>query len=469
MGRLWREKGDYIRSLEAHQEALGFAEQEGSERAKASNLCFIGLVHFEMEDYDKSLRYYNESRRICKAKGYKGNHMRQTNNMGTVYMRTGLIDSAIIYFEQSYALANELHQHYAMSLIGVNLANCYAYLGKFENGRAALDRSVEILKASGDMNMLGQAFGNIGIWYLQQVKNKRKDGKESPIRYEMQMAIDHFHKAVHIHDSMKQYYLLKQWYYNLRDAYHLLQNTDSAMHYYRKYEAIRDTLFSIESKKQIAQLEAVREVATQEVEIATLQQEKAYQSLLNKSLLIGLCLLLAVAVLLVLWLRAQKKRGELAKETALLREQQLQENLDLRNRQLTSHALQILQKNNVMEELKADIKRLRREAEPAQGKDLGQLVNRLTQGLQLDQDWDKFKVYFEEVHPQFFKTLNSGKELTNNELRHAAMVKLGMSLKESASILSIEPGSVKIARNRLKKKLGLNAEDDLNSFLRAIE
>jgi len=470
MGRLWRESGDYIRSLEAHQQALSFAEKEKNKRAQATNLCFIGLVHFEMEDYEKSLYYYNTSRLICKAKGYKGNHMRQTNNLGTVYLRKGLLDSAIFYFEQSYSLADKLNQHYAMSLIGVNLANCYSHLGKFENGRAALDRSVEVLKSSGELNLLGQAFGNIGIWYLQQVKSKRKDAKESPIRFEMQMAIEHFHKAIRIHDSTKQYYMLKQWYYNLRDAYHILQNTDSAIYYYRELEAIRDTLFSIESKKQIAQLEAVREVAQQEAEIASLHQEKAYQNLLNKSLLTGMVLLLIVAVLLVLWLRAQKKRSILAKESALLREQQLRENLDLRNRQLTSHALQILQKNNVMEELKADIKQLRRQAEPEQGKDLGQLVNRLTQGLQLDQDWDKFKIYFEEVHPQFFKTLNSGsKELTNNELRHAAMVKLGMSLKESASILSIEPGSVKIARNRLKKKLGLKAEDDLNSFLRAIK
>lgn len=469
LGGLWREKSQFGPALEAYQKALSLAEEEGNYRAKAFNLSFIGFVHFSLEDYTTSLQYYRQSLLISRKKGYEGNYMRQNNNLGTVYLRQGLMDSAIHYFEKSYQLAEKLEQEYSMTLISVNLANCYVYSGKVENGRAILDKAIETLKKSNNSAMLGQAYGNLGFWYLQQVKNA-SDDQTYPERYLLATSIEAFHKAVRIHKESKQYELLKHWYLNLRDAYVLEQNTDSAIYYYDQLQAVRDTLFNLEKQKQIAQLEAVRAAALKDAQIQVLKQEKAYEGLWRKSLTVAIVLSILVIVFLIMWMGAQRKRARQAQENALLREQQLQENLDLRNRQLTSHALQILQKNSLMEELKADIKQLRGRSAPEQGKDLNNLMNRLSQGLQLDQDWDKFKVYFEEVHPRFFKQLTEGREaLTTSEQRHAAMVKLGMSLKESASILSIEPGSVKIARNRLKKKLGLSAEDDLNSFLKSID
>jgi DNA-binding CsgD family transcriptional regulator len=44
-----------------------------------------------------------------------------------------------------------------------------------------------------------------------------------------------------------------------------------------------------------------------------------------------------------------------------------------------------------------------------------------------------------------------------------------MSTKEIASVLGISPDSVKKARNRLRKKLDLDATQDLNNFLERME
>jgi DNA-binding CsgD family transcriptional regulator len=71
-----------------------------------------------------------------------------------------------------------------------------------------------------------------------------------------------------------------------------------------------------------------------------------------------------------------------------------------------------------------------------------------------DNEWEKFKFYFEEIHQGFFeKLLHFYPDLTSQELRLCALIRLNLSISALASILGISEESVKTARFRLKKKL----------------
>jgi len=70
--------------------------------------------------------------------------------------------------------------------------------------------------------------------------------------------------------------------------------------------------------------------------------------------------------------------------------------------------------------------------------------------------WEDFKIVFEEVHPNFFMELKERfPELTTNDLRHLAYIKLNLQIKEIAKLTGVSIQAVKIARNRLKKKIDL--------------
>ena len=70
------------------------------------------------------------------------------------------------------------------------------------------------------------------------------------------------------------------------------------------------------------------------------------------------------------------------------------------------------------------------------------------------------------MHDGFFKDLKQAfPEVSNAELKLCALLRLNMNLKESAKILGIAVDSVKTARYRLRKKLGLKTEDNLVDFL----
>jgi DNA-binding CsgD family transcriptional regulator len=81
-------------------------------------------------------------------------------------------------------------------------------------------------------------------------------------------------------------------------------------------------------------------------------------------------------------------------------------------------------------------------------------------------DWQSFKDYFEKVHPNFNAKLRKEfPTITESEERLFLLVKLNLRTKEIASILGISNDSVKKNRNRLRKRLSLNADQDLVEYV----
>lgn len=78
---------------------------------------------------------------------------------------------------------------------------------------------------------------------------------------------------------------------------------------------------------------------------------------------------------------------------------------------------------------------------------------------------DDFRVYFDEVHPGFLMRLSRQFALSKSDLRLCAYLHLGMTTKEIAALTFKEVRSVESSRNRLRKKLGLPPESNLQQFL----
>ncbi|MDD2965246.1 MAG: hypothetical protein PHU33_14955 [Bacteroidales bacterium] len=76
---------------------------------------------------------------------------------------------------------------------------------------------------------------------------------------------------------------------------------------------------------------------------------------------------------------------------------------------------------------------------------------------------------FEQVHEAVFVQLNSRfPDVTPNDWRICAFLKLKRLFKEIALHANRGPRSSESARYRLDKKLGLGADDDILNFLQSI-
>jgi DNA-binding CsgD family transcriptional regulator len=125
-----------------------------------------------------------------------------------------------------------------------------------------------------------------------------------------------------------------------------------------------------------------------------------------------------------------------------------------------------VQKNELLQELQGKIKSLKHGTPTTQKESILELDSLIRKHISIDRDWEDFKRVFEEVHTDFHKKLmENHPELSANDLKICALTRLNLNIKETAGILNISPESVKTARYRLRKKLGLDPEEELLPYL----
>tara|TARA_R110002051_G_C8725601_1_gene497284 strand:- start:1615 stop:2151 length:537 start_codon:yes stop_codon:yes gene_type:complete len=81
-------------------------------------------------------------------------------------------------------------------------------------------------------------------------------------------------------------------------------------------------------------------------------------------------------------------------------------------------------------------------------------------------DLESFFSNFEKLYPDFKVSLfRISQNLTANEIKLAAFLRLNLSSKEISKLLSVHPDSVNKARYRLRKKLNLSSKEDLSTYI----
>jgi len=152
------------------------------------------------------------------------------------------------------------------------------------------------------------------------------------------------------------------------------------------------------------------------------------------------------------------------------REIQSQEiEMDALNREVASHSMFKSQKNRLLSEIKDEIV----EALKIAGSSVKQILGRLNRKIELNlseqEDMLAFKIQFEKIHPNFFRSLtDGGAKLTDHDLKYCAYIRLNMSTQDISNLLYIEKKSVEMSKYRIKKKLGLKKEQRLSEYLRNI-
>lgn len=94
----------------------------------------------------------------------------------------------------------------------------------------------------------------------------------------------------------------------------------------------------------------------------------------------------------------------------------------------------------------------------------------LKEQMVIDNDFEHAKLQIQQVHPDFFNLINdkAQRKLTLLDLKLCAYLYLKMDTRQIAQLMNIEAKSVRMSRYRIKQKLGLDKDDDLNGFLQGL-
>ena len=112
------------------------------------------------------------------------------------------------------------------------------------------------------------------------------------------------------------------------------------------------------------------------------------------------------------------------------------------------------------------------ELKPDAKKDNKSVIQQIINEIKINasqQVWEEFEIRFKEVHMEFYESLHDAHpDLTPNEIKICAFLRLNMSTKEISAITHQSVKSINMARFRLRKKLQIERDENLISYLNSL-
>ena len=154
-----------------------------------------------------------------------------------------------------------------------------------------------------------------------------------------------------------------------------------------------------------------------------------------------------------------KLRVEMRAEIIRLQKEHLEKDMAEKNGQLAASTMSLIKKNEFLSNLKEELKE-------AEGPKVKGVIKTIDKELKEEDNWEMFKEAFRNADKEFFdKIREQHPELTSNDLRLCAYLRLNLSSKEIAPLINISVKSVEIKRYRLRKKMNLPREVNLTDYI----
>ncbi|WP_169578105.1 helix-turn-helix and ligand-binding sensor domain-containing protein [Salinimicrobium xinjiangense] len=153
------------------------------------------------------------------------------------------------------------------------------------------------------------------------------------------------------------------------------------------------------------------------------------------------------------------KNLEAEQEIIRLQKEHLERDMAEKNGQLAASTMSIIKKNEFLSNLKDELK-------GAGDPDVKKVIKTIDRELREEDNWKMFKEAFKNADKEFFDKIKAKHpELTSNDLRLCAYLRLNLSSKEIAPLVNISVKSVEIKRYRLRKKMNLPREVNLTDYI----
>jgi tetratricopeptide (TPR) repeat protein len=467
------------------------------------------------KNYPVALEYYLKSLEVYEKYYPQGKIYTPLMGISSVYKEQKQFSKALEYLHKSLPMSEAAKDNIAISICYENLGDVYFQMKEFDQSKINYNRALELFTKTGSQG--GQIFCYMGLANVYREQNNFSEalrcGKqvitlsgefdkyERPRLYgneslgktflamrDFNQAREYFETALPIAMKLKMTESLRDIHGYLAKTYAQLNNMTQAYDHQVLYGAYADTLGQSDKIRQLAEMQTRFETEGKEKEIEILKRDKALVKVYYTAAAGVVIVLLIIGLLVInrqrLKIRTERQLAE--KENQILEERQtlmeaqlrnkelaakqLNDQLEFKNKELATHTLNMIQKNEILENIKQGVAEVKTASPEELNQKLNSLLSMVNYSLHLDKDWENFKLHFEQVHQEFFKKLiDKVPELNANDLKLCALIKLNLDNREVATILNISQDSAKVARHRLRKKLNLPAEQNLIVFFNSIE
>ena len=270
--------GNYVKALDCNFSALKVYSQHNLHRNKGIVLENIGNIYYELKEYYKSSKNYREALAIYKKHASKTDVARCLGNMSRVYMDKGYYQEALNHLNEAVEI-NELNNNQASKLINLtNIGNVHFRQTNYQKALLYFNESLKLSDSLGMKDYSAINKGNIGESYLRLFEASNNKNKSL-----LDVAITDLKDAIFLCESIGLTAPKIEFTEYLIEAYTYQKEYKAALDLLAKKVQWKDSLYTIESKKELAKIELNREkelknkdivIKNKALEIAKLNSQK---------------------------------------------------------------------------------------------------------------------------------------------------------------------------------------------------
>ena len=460
----------------------------------------IGNIYFHNRNFEKAMEKYEEAKAIFETAKSPQNKMdgliTSNSNIGLIYGALGEYDKQeeINYKVYDNVISNPTNQKnyhstvliYMSRLLSVNLLK-----GDLISAQNKLNEIIEFyedkknnqsdLETSLLIRNYGYAYSIMGAYYQSKKEYKKaienltkatEFFKSFPVEVNITGSrLSECYLALDQIDIAKEIALKNLNFKNISDRekrynYRVLEKIYKRSNNNQELLKVKDSLILISSGSNSSKIfKTLNDLETQIIlsdSARALNESKIRYNTYLYILIIGSVILFFSLITIRINYNYQKEKGSRLE----LEKQRVTQELSQKNRELVSKTNFIIQTNDYLKNIQKKISSTQQQEQ--EGLSSQYLHKELNRVINSEKSYEEFDKMFVNVYPNFYKKLNQISKLSQTDLRLASYIKMNHNINEISQISGISLRTVESQRYRLSKKLNLDKNQDLNSFLMAL-
>ncbi|WP_312340568.1 tetratricopeptide repeat protein [Sphingobacterium sp.] len=466
IGWLCVNQGHYGQAQDYYFQADRIYTQLNAKQLLASNWSDIGELNIFNKQHDLAKIYFHKALHSFRTAGDKNGEASVLGNIGHLFEKVANYDSAFVYQKRALSIYREVENKNGEAKIHENLGSIYEDLAKYDSAFYHFEKASDLYRETKDNYGLIVVLNNMG-----DIFRKTNRFPES---------IKLTQSAYQMAEKLGDVYQMAATTKDLSKTYALSNQPDSAYFYAERSRKLVLELYSVDGARHTAFFQALYDMNQKAEEIERLQVTKKINLIMLWGTIVVLVLLIVLSYLLYSRQKikiknqitesrkqeAERELTEIALKNQLLEDKQLKQELTLKQKELTSHTLNLIRNNQFLEELRDELKGMVKDERRDQKRQMQQLVLQINENITQGIHWKEFMGTFERVHHSFFeKLIQRFPDLTAADMRLIALLKINLNNADIAVLLGISQDSLRVARHRLRKKMKLEQGEDLAGYL----
>jgi len=300
---------DFNKSLYNYQQSTVYYEQLKDDYRLSNAYMSIGNVYFQNNDFRHVDEYYDKAETLILKMKDSGQLNSLYDSRGVNYDRAGKFDSAEIWLKRAYLIARLIKaEDYAMNSLS-NLSLTYKHLNRTDEALRGFDTVLTYyLKTNAPKDYLSAIYNNIASANAQAGR--------------IPQALAAFNKSIEIGEAAGVTAVVMENYRNMSDMFGSIRDFEKQSIYLKKYYNLKDSIFTVDNKNALTELEATYKVDKKNLELVKKDAEVSRQkNQRNIFFIIALAVFGILGALVFFYSRIRNKNALLQQQNIQINEQ----------------------------------------------------------------------------------------------------------------------------------------------------